>query len=303
MYLLKFIIATVMFFVRENGAMMSYCSTLWQNRWDAAMLMVPASCYAVYDLVSFIALSKVTPGKYQMLLHSKIIFMIPVWQFVMNRSISKFQLKCLVLMASGIVILSLPETIEMFGQKTVGTTDHFAGVCLVLFQVLVSVVASVANEKMLQTRPMSTDFQNSLMYAQSSMLLSFGTFWHWGPSAFAVKEWQAILGSREVMSSIVSLALCGIATAYFLRYLNNIIKEMCNVMVTALATIITWSFVYTDTANSHLLCEYQGLIIVVMAVTLFALAPDGKNELLPTIEKRASLPCDLVKNKNRRVGG
>jgi len=136
-------------------------------------------------------------------------------------------------------------------------------------------IAAVWNEKLLQHRPdMGVNLQNLAMYTFSSFwTVVISLVWIYLDSSqaspFDAAAWTAVWREPLVVAQIVALALYGVSSGYFLKYLSNISGEAANGTIVILSVAMEVLVFQQRLA----LVEYVGGSFVLLGVLLFAYRP------------------------------
>lgn len=199
--------------------------------------MLPGGLLAGYDVLSFYSLAHVGPATYQVLLHTRAIFICFLWQMLFQRKLSKGQwLGILLLVAASI-------TKGLDAAQISDSSSIVAGVLIVMIQIGMSSIASVLSEVLLKEMPMPTDLLNSCQYLWGLVWLVIALLCQQGPKGLYSEllspvAWSKLQGDPWMISSICCLTVFGIVTAYLLKSFSNIVKEFSRGFVVIACTVL-----------------------------------------------------------------
>lgn len=278
-YLGKSVVSFVMFLcrsnVRESFSALFAPGSERSGRTPAILLpLIPGGLLGCYDTLSFLSLHRLDPATYQVLVHTRIIAVCLLWQWVFKFKLSGTQwLSIVIFLAAGIT-------------KSIDTlkTEHggdFTGIQIVIVQTLIGALANVSTEVLLKEMPIPTDLVNTCTYSWGLIWLLIAILWNQGPNALysellSPAAWARLQADPYMMGSIVSLICLGITAAYLLKMLSNIVKELSGGMV-----IIITCVVQMVTTTLGIL----GCIMAVLGIGVYSTDPhryDSKKPCLPS---------------------
>jgi len=252
---------------------------------------LPGALLGSYDAMSFMALAKVDPITYNVVLRLRVVFIGLLWQFIFRRRVSMQQWTALIL-------YSIASIARELGQlEDLGRTAIWPFV-LLLLQTSIGCVATVVSEKVLKDLGMPTDIVNCWLYLWGlTTLLAFQVFAHGGifslwKELLCGEAWLKLAHDGYMIASILMMSVFGVVTAYFLREFSSITKEMCGAVVIVLTALIEWMFRFSD-------ASLQGVLAVVasaIATLLFATHPlqaKASEDRLPDARPEAQREVEL----------
>jgi drug/metabolite transporter (DMT)-like permease len=267
----KLAVSLVLWRSWEGSSYLDLPHIAWEARGPLFQYVVPAGLYAVSDIIRTNALRATDASTFAILFNSRMLFLALVWQWVMNRKLRLLHWLSLTAVLVGCALKEFPH-IETSRENA----RYWAYVDIVLLGVITS-IATVWNEKLLQTRAdVGVSLQNLAMYIWGIMC-TLCVVMVWAVldpgqlmSPFNWEAWQAIWGEPLVLTSAFVLAIYGVATAYFLRYLSNITRE---VTLGAFAPLLSVAMDFILFKLRLSLLEHIGLALVLFGVVLFAFKP------------------------------
>lgn len=151
-----------------------------------------------------------------------------------------------------------------------GSGVYLFYVGLTLLSCVLSAFANVVNEKLLKQAALETDLQNVCLYA-------FGLLCCLGGACvpddreggvvpifeiFSWERWEAILLDPVVMLSALLFAVLGVVTAYFLKHMHSIMKEVSGVVMVllqALSDLVLFGYPLTPKGLAALMLVMTGM--------------------------------------------
>lgn len=230
-YFAKLAIALGMY-RHSDGSFQELRQSFADNKVAILKYTVPACCMAFYDLLSFLSLGRLSPAKYQVLLHLRTVMIAFFWQFVMRRRLSAIQWAALMMCIWAALLTERRAIAEMLGGSDASTT--LGPYATLACQYVLAVLGNLANEKLLNDVKMPVNAQNIIMYTIGSTALSFCIgIWTLvsGASVFPIQDFPLVM-APSVLWSILTLSLLGISAGYVLKTSGNIFKELVGMGVT-----------------------------------------------------------------------
>jgi len=233
------------------------------------LTLLPGGCLGCYDALSFLSLSALDPVTYQIVLHMRLVFIALLWQFTFRRQLTSTQWFALLLFAVASTTKGI-EQIRDFGP------DVHRGLHIALFQILMAVFGNVMTECLLKEVPVATDLLNTCLYFQGLVvLLVVVCVTNGGPSAvhstlLAPRAWKELISDPWMISSIVCMVMFGIVTAYFLRELSNLLKELSACFVIVASAFVEWVLLG---ASSCTMLGLQAVALAILAVGVYNAEP------------------------------
>ena len=193
-----------------------------RNNWKLAFYYIlPACLYAIYNTLTFVALSKFDPSTYFVLLQVKIVVTALLSVIILKTEITRFQWMAISVITIGSMLKE--------GYKFLALDlDHTAGdYAIVFLQIFLSTFAGIYTEKLLTLIDGPTpSFHNLFLYIDSVIInILFLTYQGTIREAFSIGN-IATLFSPVIITVVISASTVGIVTGYFIRYLGNIMKAI-----------------------------------------------------------------------------
>ena len=213
--------------------------------------------------------------KVQLLYSLRLPIMAVLWSVVFSKRLSALNVTALALILAAVLAAHFGKSQEQrsFSAADSGEQSENSWFLRVLTVVaaLASSFAAVSNEFLLRKAEGSANLQNAAMYT-------------WGMAAlFVVKGWSgtvALPETRHEYAAATTLALLGVVTAYFLKYLGCIWREAAG-GVMLLADVVIDSLNGADV--NYTTCSSYTLAFV--GISIFVIIAPGeslpKNESAP----------------------
>lgn len=266
--LIKLVICLVLWRVMD-GPFSELPLAAWRERATLNQYVVPAGLYAVGDALRVDALRATDPGTFAILFNSRVLFLILAWQYAMGRTLKAVHWISLLAILAGCAIKELPHAQSDPAHK------RFLAYGEIVLLGMLTATAAVWNEMLLQKRAhVPVNLQNLAMYVWGMFWTFFLTvaWWLSVPTAtnpFDRESWTIIWSSPLILAGVVVLAFYGVTTAYFLRYLTNIAREVA-LGIFALLSVAMDRFVFGERLAA---LEYAGAALVLTGIALFAYEP------------------------------
>jgi len=170
------------------------------------------------------------------MVHMRIIFVCILWQVMFTRKLSATQwLALLIFFAAGIT--------KGMDSAQVADVGLYRGIKIVIIQMLMSAFANVSSEVLLKEMPMPADLVNTCMYLWGLIWLLVAMLYQKGFGALysellAPAAWARLHADPYMVGSIVTLICFGIVTAYLLKELSNIVKELSGGFVIIISCVV-----------------------------------------------------------------
>jgi len=227
---------------------------------------IPGACFAAYDAMSFLTLSTLDPVTYQIVVHCRILLIALFWQIAFRKPLTGSQGLALLLF----VFASLSKCADKL--QSVHLTSVKTGLTILFGQILISAFNTVCSEVLLKEVTISTDLINFATYTQGLLALLLAAMCApslGGPMVvlediFGVAAWQKLHQDPWMISSIVCLVCFGIFTAYFLKELSSVLKELTGCCVMLLTAVVEWPVLGAST------CTRSSVLAVLLAVAALA---------------------------------
>lgn len=232
------------------------------------LTLLPGACLGGYDALSFLSLAALDPVTYQVVLHTRLVFIALLWQFTFRRQLSATQWFALVLFAAASATKGLEQI------KEVGVAAD-RGLLIALVQIILAVSGNVMAEFLLKEVPVPTDLLNACLYLQGLLALLAAAAWAGGANGvilglLAPSAWKALLADPWMLSSVACMTAFGIVTAYFLRELSNLLKELSACFVIIVSAAVEWGLLGSSPCTG---LAVQSVILAVLAVGVYNAEP------------------------------
>lgn len=261
--LIKFGVSLVLWRAWEGESFLQLPSQILKERRTLAMYIVPASLYAVGDVLSVEALTSTDLSTFAILRNSRILFLIFVWQYFLNRKLEAIHWLSLLAILCGCVAKELPHS-----GLGIDASRSWAYITILMLGVTFS-IAAVLNEKLLQGQPSAgVSLQNLAMYGWGTVSLLLVSVVREGGLSFA--DWNpSSMREPLVLLASVVMAFHGITAGYFLKHLSSIAREVALGVYTVASIVMDVCLM-----GRHLgAMEYVGISLVMSGVLLFASRP------------------------------
>eukprot|EP00747_Dinoflagellata_sp_TGD_P165241 gnl/TRDRNA2_/TRDRNA2_186264_c0_seq1.p1 gnl/TRDRNA2_/TRDRNA2_186264_c0~~gnl/TRDRNA2_/TRDRNA2_186264_c0_seq1.p1 ORF type:complete len:485 (+),score=78.79 gnl/TRDRNA2_/TRDRNA2_186264_c0_seq1:45-1499(+) len=297
-YLLKLVVALCMFCINGGSSM----SDLFKpsngrfGRVPVIMLpVIPAVLMAIGDTMSFVCLSRLDPVTYQVVLHLRIVTVAIAWQYVFSKRLSSTQWFSLLLFVAAGTEKSWDDISKRDDVET------FHAVLFGLTMVSIGTFTNIATEVLLKEVHLSTDLLNACLYGEAFVSLLVGVNFvssHTGAASaslpifaelLSAAAWKKLAADPWMMASIICLTLFGITTAYFLRELSNVLKELSTCFVIVMTGIVQWFVLRTSTPTE------LGVQVVVIAVLALIVYNQNPLKSDPTEDSKKSVERAVAK--------
>jgi len=273
--LVKFIVSLGLWRSMEGASFIKLPLAVWEARGTLGQYIVPAGLYAFGDVLRIDALRGSDLSTFAILYNLRLRFLVFIWQFILDRRLQCVHYMSLAAIVVGCWVKEWQHTAHPSSQGSHDTSKLYLAYLEIVLMGFMTAIAAVWNEKLLQHRPdVGVNLQNLAMY-------TFGSFWTvvislvWiyldssQVSPFNAAAWTAVWQEPSVVAQIVALALYGVSSGYFLKYLSNISGEAANGTIVILSVAMEVLVFQQRLA----LVEYIGGSFVLLGVFLFAYCP------------------------------
>jgi drug/metabolite transporter (DMT)-like permease len=272
--LLKLVFSLGLWRAFDGSSFTELSAAVWKERDIIYQYACPSALYALGDVLRVVALRLTSPGTFAVIFNTRVLFLCFVWQYWMGRRLKAVHWLSLVLILVGSYAKEA-HSLD-FGNHQADSTRYY-GYQAVLILGVCTATAAVLNEGLLQHRSeVSVSLQNLAMYGWGVMWTALiSVIWmlvepdNTTSSLFHSDAWLAVWAHPLVLGQAVVLALYGVTTAYFLRYLNNIAREVA-IGIFAILSVAMDYLVFG--ATLHLL-EIVGAFLLICGIGLFAWCP------------------------------
>eukprot|EP00873_Tetraselmis_striata_P012585 jgi/Tetstr1/432849/TSEL_022198.t1 len=221
---------------------------------------VPALLYLITNNLNFVIIHEIGALSFQILNNFKIVTAAILFQLVMRRQLSGIQWRGVLLLTVGSMISQLKDCAPG-GFAMTGTRLGYA---LKAVNCTLTSFAGVYCEKFLKHSNDSIHFQNLQLYFWGS---AFATLSLLASAARSGAGLEMLWAGQNAFSValIINYASVGLATAFVLKYLDNIAKNFAAVAAMFAAAFAAWAL-FDEALSLHL---YIGLTICSMAADLY----------------------------------
>jgi len=230
--------------------------------------LITGGLLAGYDALSFFSLAHFDPTTYQIFVHTRVICIGFLWQFAFRRKLSATQWLAFVLFTAAGITKSLDrnQLQEIGFHKAIG---------IVILQIVMSAFANISSEVLLKEMAMPTDLLNACMYFWGLVWLVIALLCTRGPGALYSEllspvAWSKLHADPWMIGSICCMTAFGITTAYLLKELSNIVKELSGCIVMILSTILSWQLFGNSVITPRCLL---GISMAVLGVGVYSTDP------------------------------
>ena len=221
---------------------------------------VPALLYLITNNFNFIIIHEIGALSFQILNNFKIVASAIIFQIVMKRQLTPIQWRGVLLLTMGSLISQLKDCGDG-GLSLTGTTK---GYILKTVNCTLTSFAGVYCEKFLKTTTYSIHWQNLQLYFWGALFATISMAIHSFQSGAGIEElWRG--HNLLSITLIFNYASVGLATAFVLKYLDNIAKNFAAVTAMFVAAFAAF-MLFDEPLSLHLLI---GLILASMAADLY----------------------------------
>lgn len=243
------------------------------------LYIFPAAAYATTDALSIYSLQFLDPATFGILYHMRIVFTLVLYERLMHLRLGRNHWVAMGCILLGCFIKEIPTLAAYSVESSRGASwPRVWGALVVLFTGQIVAFGAVYNEKLLK-KPLSLNVQNIGMY--SFGLLASGIFLclprYTGPAtnydlrepdllvmtnvtatfqptksstvmpssslhALTLREDWNVVWSFPVVGAAMLSAAYGLVTAYFVRTLNCIVREIASVLQVVGTTVVNCAF-------------------------------------------------------------
>lgn len=229
----------------------------WVNFLSAS---VPALLYLISNNFNFIIIHEIGPLSFQILNNFKIVTAAIIFQIVMNRQLTAIQWRGIVLLTIGSLISQLQDC----GDGGLMLTGTALGYGLKALNCTLTSFAGVYCEKFLKQTTDSIHYQNLQLYFWGTLFASLTLFFSSMQTGTGVEELWRGQNLHSVLL-MLNYAFVGLATAFVLKYLDNIAKNFAAVTAMFAAAFAAHAL-FGEELSMHLMI---GLLVAAMAADLY----------------------------------
>eukprot|EP00053_Salpingoeca_punica_P008106 m.73386 g.73386 ORF g.73386 m.73386 type:complete len:333 (+) comp14454_c0_seq2:195-1193(+) len=228
------LVSSIALYLNEGHSVDDLIKAISNNRKVFLLYFVPATLYALYNVLAYINLVHYDPTTYFLLLQLRVVVTGVVYQILFQQQLSGMQWLSLVILMIGCIIKQTD-----FSRLAIKLD---ASALLILVQVFCSCFAGVYNEYLLKghSGEVHTMVQNVFMYTDSMIAnaLFLGYKGELGQLTDAA-SWSTIF-QVLVICLIVNNAAMGIVTSLFLKHLNSLLKTFASALELFFTAIFAW---------------------------------------------------------------
>jgi len=290
MYFGRMIICCFMFVTKGNvRAGLSTMFTLSHTKLGKVpnfVLPLALGClFSSADALSFISLVSLDAVTYQILLQLRAILVGILWQIMLRRKLSNAQWLAFVLFAAAGLTKGLDRT-QLMGAQ--GFAWNFS---LMLIQICMGAFANVYSEVILKDLEMPTDLLLVCQYLWGLVWLMVVLMYWDGYAAvyselFSATAWTKLRDDPWMIAAICCMIVFGIVTAYLLKKLSNIVKELSGGPVIIISTIAEW-LIYPCSAMRTL--DVMGVSMAVLSIVVYSMNPLKKDVREASVDNEAEI--------------
>jgi len=227
---------------------------------------IPALLYTLKSILQFLAMLYLDAPSFQLLRNLNIISTGVMYHFFLGHTLDRRKMEALVLLATGLTIISVKDSKEEAGAS-------MAGVIYCVLIALLSGGAGIYTEFLMKKNPKSIHVQNAQLYT-FSMISNLLLYILWERD----QNKEIWLG---VMPNLIALntALSGLAASFLLKYADNIVKVYSSGMAVIFTALISmWLLKFIPSINFWL-----GTVIVIISVDIYYMKVNNPPPVLPII--------------------
>ena len=251
-------------YLRHDGNLVEMCKSFRMERRLFLLYLIPASLYALYDVLAYINLQVLDPATYFLLLQSRIVLTGVLHQYLFQHQLSKKQWFALFVTSLG----CLMKTWGDFSNASSSRMYDLHQVWLVLLQVMASTLAGLYNEKLLKQVKLPLNLQNLFLYTHGIFWLLL-SYLHFPTSQIDFKFLM-----HPVPWMLIGLMACvGIVTSLFLKLMGSVRKALASALELVFLPLLSWVFFQTP-LTLHLV---GSIFLVSLGVYWYAQPASTKN--------------------------
>jgi len=253
-----------------------------------ASAAIPAVLYLITNNLNFFVIKEIGALSFQILNNLKIVTAAILFQVALKKNLSPLRWRAVILLTFGSLISQLKDCIA---EGESGFNGSWGGYIAQHFTCWLSAAASVFCEAYLKNSNQSIHWQNSQLYIWGLVFSICVLIARGDPRGIAV-----LWDGHDLLSLtlVFSLALTGLATAFVLKYLDNIAKNFAVVAAMFVAALVS-VMCFDEKFTLHL---GIGLAIASLATDLYvrdttpppASAPPNSKEKESLLPQRAPSP-------------
>lgn len=269
------------------------------------MYFISSSLYCLYNNLSYINLSTYDPTTYFLLLQLRVVITGIIYQILFHKYLSCIQWVSLIILMFGCMMkeikldflfdtrIALPigDNLKKEPIFIKETGAHLnVGLLMIVIQALSSCFAGVYNEFLLKRtgEHVNLFIQNMFICLDSIICNCIILLCQWDKDVFSAQSISSI-SNPKVMAVIINNAAAGIATSFFLKYLNSILKTFTSAVELVFIAIFSWIIFGIDV---HLNTVFS------IATVSFAILLYSRNPVASSISSTSSSNGSINKEKS-----
>lgn len=245
------LIVSIIAFMVVDGTLPQLLDIIWTHKKSLLLFIFPAFAYATTDSLGVYCLKQLDPSTFAILYNIRVVFMLVLFQYFMGIPLRKLHWISMGVITLSCIIKELPQVLfpqvaiestegTMIGDSSIVTAslNHIPRVFTVfilVFMAHLSAFAAVYNEKLLKEQQLSLNVQNVAMYVWAIIATSFFSilvplFQHDGTVLQDIGNpdmWKTIWTYPVIVAVFLS-ATYGLVTSFFIKSLNNIVREIAS---------------------------------------------------------------------------
>lgn len=220
---------------------------------------VPAAIYLLGNNLNFFVIKEIGALSFQILNNFKIVTAAILFQIALKKQLTALKWRAILLLTVGSLLSQLRDCIT---EGSTGFQGSIAGYGAQQLTCWLSAAASVYCESYLKNSNQSIHWQNSQLYIWGLIFSVFALMGRGDERGIAV-----LWDGHDLLSAILvcSMALTGLATAFVLKYLDNIAKNFAVVAAMFVAALVSVAC-FNEKFTLHL---GVGLFIATIATDLY----------------------------------
>lgn len=255
---------TGILFVSTEGNIFELLKNVKQFRILFLLYLIPAGLYAIYNNLTFYALSRFDPSSYFVLMQFKIVVTALLSVLVLGKVITKYQWVALFVIMFGSM---LKESSAIFSGEV--PNRSIADYLVILVQLLISAFAGIYNEKLLKGVSATPNVQNVFMYVDGIICNSLALIFRGELLSALSQQNLATLASPNILAIILNFSVVGVVTGFFIKHLGNVLKTIAGALeLWTVAILSALIFGYPITFSAAI-----GIAFVSFGVWLYSYDP------------------------------
>lgn len=201
-------------------------------------MAVPAVIFLAMNMLSFVALRRISASTFSLIQQSKIIFTAGLSRAILNKQLSEARWRAIIGLLFALLVIcdaTHPKTCDGSSQTDEvkrSAADYLLGVAAVTIEAALSGLSNVYFERVLRTTSFSVWERNVqlavyslFIYVPMALMVRFDIFYGWSPLTWLI----AFLG-----------ALGGVLIGLVINYCDSIVKNLALSFAIILTAILDW---------------------------------------------------------------